>query len=99
MTQFCGTIHSHTLEYTYSLRTEWNCIQSHKISFGKTEVDFADFRLTENGIKPTNSMIKAIANFPTPTDITAICSWFGHVNQVAYTFAQADVMALFRKLL
>ena len=44
-------------------------------------------------------MIDAIQDFPTPTNITGIRSWFGFVNQVAYAIAQAGVMAPFRDLL
>ena len=70
-----------------------------KFMFGKGEVNFGGFTITDDGVKPTSAMIDAIANFPTPTDITGICSWFGLVNQVAYSFAQADIMSLFCKFL
>ena len=55
--------------------------------------------MTSDGVKPTSAMIAAIANFPTTIDTIGICSWFGLVNQVAYSFAQAEVMAPFRELL
>lgn len=42
---------------------------------------------------------KAIAEFPVPTSTTDVRSWFGLVNQVAYTFSRADTMAPFRDLL
>ena len=38
-------------------------------------------------------------DFPTPKNITDIRSWFGLINQVAYTFAVADHMRPFRDLL
>ena len=41
----------------------------------------------------------AIRDFPTPTSITDVRSWFGLVNQVAHYFAQAETMAPFRELL
>ncbi len=85
----------HTLEYISHCAQNGIVFNPRKFTFGKTEVDFAGFTLTENGIKPSNSMINAIAKFPTPDDITGIRSWFGLVNQVAYTFAQADMMAPF----
>ena len=44
-------------------------------------------------------MIEAIRNFPAPTHVTGVRSWFGLVNQVAYAFSQAEVMAPFRELL
>ena len=44
-------------------------------------------------------MTEAILNFPTPTNITGIRSWFGLVNQVSYAFSQAEAMAPFPELL
>lgn len=44
-------------------------------------------------------MTEAIFNFPTPTDIRSIRSWFGLANQVSYAFSQAEAMAPFRELL
>ena len=44
-------------------------------------------------------MIKAIQDFPSPSNITGVRSWFGLVNQISYTFSQAQVMAPFRELL
>ena len=38
-------------------------------------------------------------NFPKPEKVTDIRSWFGLVNQVAYTFSQAEIMEPFRELL
>ena len=58
---------------------------------------FAGFRITADSEKPTKKMTEAILNFPTPTNITGIRSWFGLVNQVSYAFSQA--MAPFRELL
>ena len=66
---------------------------------GKTEVDFGGFTLTADGIKPTSGMTDAIMNFLTPKDISSMRSWFGLVNQVAYSFAQAELMAPFREQL
>ena len=63
------------------------------------EIEFAGFTITADGIKPTTHMVDDIRDFPTPTNITGIRSWFGLVNQVAYAFAQAEVMAPFRDLL
>ena len=44
-------------------------------------------------------MTEAILNFPTPTNITGIRSWFRLVNQVSYAFSQTEAMAPFRELL
>ena len=42
---------------------------------------------------------EAIRDFPTPRNITDICSWFGFVNQVSYAFSMAERMLPFRELL
>ena len=41
----------------------------------------------------------AIRDFPRPRNVTDVRSWFGLVNQVAYTFTMAERMQPFRKLL
>ena len=50
-------------------------------------------------MKPTRKFTKPIAEFPTPSFTTDVCSWFGLVNQVAYVFSLATTMAPFRDLL
>ena len=70
-----------------------------KFVFGADIVDFAGFTVTPSGYKPTAQLLDAIRDFPTPTNITGVRSWFGLVNQVSYAFAQSEVMAPFRDLL
>ena len=57
-----------------------------KFMFTKETVEFAGFEVTMDGIKPTDKHIEAIRNFPTPTNISELRSWFGLINQVAYSF-------------
>ena len=70
-----------------------------KFVFGANTVDFAGFTVTPIGYKPTAQLMNAIRDFPKPTNITGVRSWFGLVNQVSYAFAQSEVMAPFRELL
>ena len=70
-----------------------------KFQFGKRELDFLGFRVTDTGIKPTKEFIDSIMSFPTPKNITDIRAWFGAINQISYSFAAAPVMAPFRHLL
>ena len=70
-----------------------------KFQFGEEEVEFLGFRITQSGIKPTNKFIKKIMDFPAPTNLTDVRSWFGMINQVSYTFAMTEHMAPFRSLL
>ena len=62
-----------------------------KFKFGRTELDFAGFTVTDSGVKPTKRMLEAIRDFPKPTNLTGARAWFGLVNQVAYSFAQTDM--------
>ena len=70
-----------------------------KFVFAREVVDFAGFTVALDSIKPTDKMISAIRDFPTPTTLTGARGWFGLVNQVAYAFSQTSVMAPFRELL
>ena len=54
-----------------------------KFQFTQTEVEFAGFHISMNDIKPLPKYLDAIQNFPTPSSVTDIRSWFGLVNQVA----------------
>ena len=89
----------HALDYIKHCAQNGIIFNPHKFVFGKKEVDFGGFTLTEDGVKPTSNMIDAIMNFPTPQNISGMRSWFGLINQVAYSFAQAEIMAPFRELL
>ena len=62
-------------------------------------VEFAGFEITPQSIRPSDKFLEAIKNFPTPTDITGIRSWFGLINQVAYAHSLTDDLAPFRELL
>ena len=49
---------------------------------------------------PCRRYLRAITEFPTPTNITDIRSWFGLLNQVAYAFSMVEQrLLLFRVLL
>ena len=70
-----------------------------KFHFAQKEVEFAGFSITEQGIKPSKSILEAILNFPKPANITDARSWFGLVNQVSYNISSSDMMQPFRDLL
>ena len=69
-----------------------------KFQFAQKEVEFAGFHITDNGIQPLKKFLKAICDFPTPTRITEIRSWFGLVHQVAHYSKVIDIMAPFKPL-
>ena len=70
-----------------------------KFQFAEDVVEFAGFRITPTNVQPSDKHLDNIRNFPTPTDITGMRSWFGLVNQSAYAFSMADKMAPFRDAL
>ena len=70
-----------------------------KFVFGQKELEFVGFWLKTDGVKPTDDTLSAIANFPQPTDLTGVRSWFGLVEQVAFSFSKTTLMEPFRQLL
>ena len=47
------------------------------------KVEFAGFRVTADGVKPSEEILKEIANFPKPTSLKEARRWFGLIEQVA----------------
>ena len=70
-----------------------------KFTFAADEVEFAGFNITSTSVIPCNKFFRAISEFPTPTSLTDIRSWFGLVNQVSYAFSMTEQMQPFRALL
>ena len=70
-----------------------------KFQFAKDQVEFAGFQITNDSVAPIPTFLKALEKFPTPRSITDIRSWFGLVNQAAYSFCKTEAMAPFRNLL
>ena len=67
-----------------------------KFQFGQDEVKFAGFKIIKSHMRPQREYLQAILDFPKPTDITVVRSWFGLVNQVVYSFCMTRHMELFR---
>ena len=70
-----------------------------KFKFAVDEVEFAGFHITKDKVHPSDKFSSAISNFPTPTNLTDVRSWFGLVNQISHAFSVADTMLPFRSLL
>ena len=70
-----------------------------KFVFGADTVEFAGFQITSTNVRPCKKYLDAIRDFPTPTNITDVRSWFGLINQVSYAFAATERMLPFRQLL
>ena len=89
----------HTYDYLFLCSNNGIVFNPEKFAFAEETVDFAGFQITPDSIRPPKRIIDAIRNFPTPKNLTDIHSWFGLVNQVAYTFAQTAALNPFRELL
>lgn len=74
-------------------------LNPHKFQFAEECVEFAGFQITPTNVQPSKKYLDAVLNFPTPTDITGVRSWFGLVNQSAYAFSMTDKMSPFRESL
>ena len=70
-----------------------------KIQFCQDEVEFAGLNIEKEGITPSKSILAAISDFPTPTDLTSARSWFGLVNQVSWAYSISPIMEPFRDLI
>ena len=66
-----------------------------KFRFTGETVEFAGFEISNETVCPCKKYMNAIADFPTPTSLTDVRSWFGLVNQVAYAFSMTDNMLPF----
>ena len=89
----------HTISYINLCSENGIVFNPKKFHFAEDTVEFASFDITDTGFKPPKKLLENIRNFPSPTNITGVRSWFGLVNQISYAFAQAPVMIPFRELL
>ena len=74
-------------------------LNEEKLQFCKKEVNFAGFRLTETNVAPLPKYLDSIRNFPTPSNLTDIRSWFGLVNQVSHYAHLRDLVKPFKGFL
>ena len=86
-------------QYLHICGTNGIILNESKFHFAKDQVEFAGFQISNDSVAPIPTFLKALEKFPTPNNITDIRSWFGLVNQAAYSFSKTEVMAPFRCLL
>ena len=70
-----------------------------KFQFCQDTVEFAGFNITPTGVAPSDKILEAIRDFPSPKDLTGARSWFGLVNQIAWAYSMTPIMAPFRDLI
>nr|XP_054762087.1 latent-transforming growth factor beta-binding protein 3-like [Lytechinus pictus] len=61
-----------------------------KFTLGADVVEFAGFEITTDSVRPCQKYLQAILDFPAPSNITDVRSWFGLVNQVSYAFSMRN---------
>ena len=74
-------------------------LNKEKFHFADTTAEFAGFRLGDGGVRPLDSFVEAIRNFPVPSTITDMRSFFALVEQCAYAFPVKKPLDTFRELL
>ena len=70
-----------------------------KFQFAKEELQYAGYMVDGTKIRPTDSYLQAIRDFSASQNISDMRSWYGLINQVAYSFCKTAVMEPFRKFL
>ena len=88
-----------TCEYIHLVGSHGIILNKEKFQFCEKEVDYVGFRITENGIKPSEETLKAVREFPRPKNISGVRSFFGLVEQVSFAISKTEIMAPFRRLL
>ena len=73
-------------------------VNANKFQFCQDNVLFAGLQITNSGIRPAESILAAIRNFPAPKNISDARSWFGLVNQIAWAYSNGKTMQPFREL-
>ena len=89
----------HTFDYLSICAAHGVVLNASKFQFCQEELTFAGFQVTPDSIKPSESTVRAIRDFPTPSSTTDVRSWFGLVRQVSYAHSVSDQLAPFRDLL
>ncbi|GBN69221.1 Transposon Ty3-G Gag-Pol polyprotein [Araneus ventricosus] len=73
--------HFQHLKTLFSRLDEYGlCINVSKCIFGTSTIDFLDFNLSENGIKPLPDKVKCILDFPKPDTLTQLRRFLGMFN-------------------
>ena len=74
-------------------------LNANKFQFSQRTADFAGFRITDDTVEPLPKYLDALREYPTPTNITDIRSWFGLVNQVSHYSQLRNLVEPFKKFL
>ena len=67
-----------------------------KLQFAQSIIDFAGFHVTEEKLELAEKFLNSIRDFPKPSNISGVRSWFGLVHKVAHYNQLIDMMEPFR---
>ena len=70
-----------------------------KFKFGRMEVEYLGYIITEDSVKPSTEFLEGIRDFPEPKDVSGVRSWFGLVNKVNYALSDSSMMQPFKAML
>ena len=87
------------IEFIERLGQNGIILNKEKFQFAQRSINYAGFRITETQIHPQEKFLNAIREFPTPTKITDVRSWFGLVNQISHYSQLTELMHPFKPLL
>ena len=88
-------LYSKTLEGVFYQTTQYLSLMGRNgilqnpemLQFGKMEVEWACFLITDKSVKPLPKHMAAIRTFPTPMGITDMRSFMALLQRVAYSYA------------
>ncbi len=85
----------HTWDYLKLCAENGIVFNKEKFQFCQKSVEYAGLQVTDDGVSPSDKILKSIKDFPVPKNITDAQSWFGLVNQVAWAYSLAPIMQPF----
>ena len=89
----------HTWDFLTLCAEKGIVINADKFQFSRDIVTFVGLTIIPTGITPSNNLLSAIKDCPTPKDITRARSWFRLVNQVSWAYSISSIMQPFRDLI
>ena len=89
----------HAVEYISKCGQNGIIFNPDKFEFCQDTVDWAGIKITPTTVEPLEEHVQAIRDYPTPTSLTDIRSFFALVEQVAPFYAAKPHLLPFRDLL
>ena len=92
-------IYEQTFNYLKTVGENGMILNKKKFTFGKSEVDYAGFRITNDSVLPLEKNLQALKEFPTPKNISDVRSFFALANNLNFTTKVKEMLKDFRPLL